>query len=89
MDFCVELLSLHYVTFAFLFFLSFVFVVSVRFCGASATVCGLWRFCHPTLTLSVDKFRYSALCYHLLIIDLIKTATVCGQIVPNHLLCLF
>jgi hypothetical protein len=25
----------------------FVFVVSVRFCGASATVCGLWRFLSP------------------------------------------
>ena len=29
-------------------------------------------FCRLMLTLSVDKFRYIALCYHLVIIDLIK-----------------
>ena len=38
-------------------------------------------------TISVDKFIYFALCYQLVIIDLIKTATVCGQIVPTHLSC--
>ena len=37
-------------------------------------------FCRPTLTLSVDKFRYSALCYHLVIIDLLKTATVVAKL---------
>lgn len=88
MVFCVALLSLHYVSFAnflsfIILFLSCLFV----FVGLQPQCVACGVFCRPTLTLSVDKFRYFALCYHLVIIDLIKTATVCGQIVPNHLLC--
>lgn len=56
MAFCIALLSLHYVSFAFyISFFSFCFCLVRAFCGTSATVCGLWSFCRPTLTISVDN----------------------------------
>ena len=74
--------ALHFYSF-FNLYLSCLFV----FVGLQPQYVACSVFWRPTLTLSVDKFRYFALCYHLVIIDVIKTATVCGQIVPNHLLC--
>ena len=61
--------------------------VFVRFVGLQPQCVACDVFCRPTFTISVDKFIYFALCYQLVIIDLIKTAIICGQIVPNHLSC--
>ena len=89
--FLSRVLSLHYVSFAF--FISFFSLFLSCTClfvlwGFSHSVWLVAFFVAPRLQYPlILKFIYFALCYQLVIIDLIKTATICGQIVPNNLSC--